>query len=524
MPPLGRLASVVFLTAITAGTATADPSEKLGTVSFANSCNEAVQPELQRAVALLHSFWWDEGDRAFREVLQQDPGCAIATWGIATIAIGNPFAAGASPADAAAAQQAIAQGRAIGTTTDRERGYIDAVATYYDRFAERSNPARLRSLADAFEGLAKRFPDDDETQIFSALYLAATQPPTDKSFARARRAAAILNPQFAKHPDHPGVAHYLIHSNDYPPIADQGLKAAMCYADIAPAAPHALHMPSHIFTRVGLWPQSVSTNQRAVQAAQATGAITEQLHSFDYMAYADLQLARDHDAHEIVVDIQSLTEPGRAADYARAAIPARYVIELGRWQDAARLPDPDTSKFPYTSAIRYFARALGAARSGDPAAAEADVARLRDIGAALKATKDDYWIAEVEVQYLAAQAWVSYAKGDREQALVLLRTAAEKEDLSEKSSISPGRLIPARELLGDMLLDAGRPAEALAAYEASLTRDPRRFRALWGAAQAAAQSDDGKKAHGYYTQLVDMAGNADPRPELTAARQYLAAN
>jgi hypothetical protein len=524
MSPFARIATALVLATVVSRVAIADPGEKLGTVSFANSCAEAVQPGLQRAVALLHSFWWDEGDKAFRDVLQRDPGCAVANWGIATVAIGNPFGSGATAKDAQAAQQAIAQGRATGARTERERGYIEAIAAYYDGFAERSHPARLRSLADAFEVLARQFPDDDETQIFSALYLASTQNPTDKSFARAMRAVAILRPQFAKHPDHPGVAHYLIHSNDYPAVADKGLTAAMCYADIAPVAPHALHMPSHIFTRVGLWQQSAATNQRSIVAARAANGITDQLHAYDYMVYADLQMGRDQEARRIVDQVNLLVEQNRAADYARSAIPARYAVERGMWQEAARLSDPDPSKFPFTSAIRIFARALGAARSGDPDAADRDAGRLRDIGATLKATKDEYWSAEVEVQQLGAEAWVAYAKGDHEQAIVLMRAAADKEDLSEKSSVSPGRLVPARELLGDMLLDSGRPADALAEYQASQTRDPRRFRGVWGAAQAAARAGDGSKARIYYVQLVEIAGDGDPRPELAVARDYIASN
>jgi hypothetical protein len=261
----------------------AAPSEQLGTVSFANSCAAAVQPRLQRAVALLHSFWWSEGDKAFREVLQQDPGCAIATWGIATIAIGNPYSSGAASEPARLAQEALAQGRAIGAKTERERGYIEAIAAYYDRFAERPHPARLRSLADAFEALAKQYPDDDETQIFSAIYLVATQAPSDKSFARAMQGAGILEAQYQKHPNHPGVAHYLIHAYDYPSIADKGLAAAMCYADIAPSAPHALHMPSHIFTRVGLWQESAATNRRSAAAGPGDGERQDRLHALDYL-------------------------------------------------------------------------------------------------------------------------------------------------------------------------------------------------------------------------------------------------
>jgi len=522
MARIWRIVTAIVFSALIGGVAAANDEQQLGTVSFADSCSEAVQPALQRAIALLHSFWWEEADAAFADVLARDPHCAIATWGIATVAIGNPFSTGATPDRAQKALTAIARGREIGAKTERERGYIEAIAAYYDHFGDRPPGARLRSLADAFAALAQKYPDDDETQIFFALYLAATQSPTDKALSRALPAAMILNQQFAKHPDHPGVAHYLIHSNDFPAIADKGLAAAMCYARIAPAAPHALHMPSHIFTRVGLWKESAETNERSVAAARQANEITDQLHAYDYMIYADLQLARDRDAEHVVESVRVLAESNRAADYARAVVPARFAVERGDWRAAAQLSDPDASKFPYTSAIRVFARALGAARSGDPDAAAQDLARLRDIDAALAAAKDESWTAEVQVQALAAEAWIADARGDRDRALGLMRSAADREDLSEKSAVSPGRLLPARELLGDMLLRDGRPADALDAYEASLKRDPRRFRSYAGAAQAAIVAGNAGKARHYYGLLVDMAGGGDARPELVAARDYLA--
>src|SRR5512132_1832484 len=243
--------------------------EKLGKVVFPTSCDAKVQPRFERAVALLHSFSWQEGEKAFREVLENDPNCALATWGIASILIGNTFGVGPTPEEAQKAKEAIARGRAIGPKTERERFYIEAVAEYYDRFSDRSHGARMKLLANAFEIVAKRFSDDDEAQIFYAIYLTATQKPTDKSFAAALNAAEILEAQFVKHPEHPGVAHYLIHSYDYPPIADKGLMAAKRYAEIAPSAPHALHMPSHIFTRVGTWEDSVATNRRSAAASKA---------------------------------------------------------------------------------------------------------------------------------------------------------------------------------------------------------------------------------------------------------------
>jgi hypothetical protein len=502
--------------------AAAGPASDLGKVDFPNSCAERAQPPLQRAVALLHSFWWGRAEDAFRDVLKEDSSCSIAAWGIATVRMGNPFGAGPGAPDADAARAALMQGNQTPAGTERERDYVRAASAYYEGFPGKPHGVRLRALSDAFEGLAAKYRDDDETQIFYGLYLAATQAPSEKSLERAKRAILILNEQFAKHPDHPGVAHYLIHANDFPAIADQGLAAANCYAGIAPAAPHALHMPSHIFTRVGMWEQSAETNRRSRDAAKLAGNISEQLHAYDYWAYADLQLARDGEAREIIASSGQLIEQGRAADYARAAIQARFAIERGQWKEAAELPSPDDSKFPYTSAIRFFARGLGAARTGHPDAADQDLARLHDAATAMAKVRDGYWVTEIEVQEFALRAWIARARGDHAQALALMRAAADKEDLSEKSAVSPGRLVPARELLGDMLLEDGHAPEALVAYETSQKRDPKRFRGLWGAGQAADASGERDKARTYYAQLVDMAGAGEPRAELAAAREWLA--
>jgi tetratricopeptide (TPR) repeat protein len=498
--------------------------EKLGKVVFPTSCDAKVQPRFERAVALLHSFWWQEGEKAFREVLDSDPNCAIATWGIAAILIGNTFGVGPTPEEALRAKEAIARGRAIGAKTERERFYIEAVGEYYDRFSDRSHGARMKLLANAFEIVAKRFSDDDEAQIFYAIYLTATQQPTDKTFASALKAAQILEAQFVKHPEHPGVAHYLIHSYDYPPIAEKGLKAAKRYAEIAPSAPHALHMPSHIFTRVGAWEESVATNRRSAAASKAGKEPGGGLHAMDYMVYAYMQLARDREASMVVEAARQVTSlgSGQGGPYAFAAIPARFTIERGMWKDAMQL-QPRASRFPYTEAMTYFARALGAARSGDPVTAEKDVGELARLVAALKAAKDDYWSTEVEVQRLGAAAWVAYAKGNREEALMLMRSAADLEDKSEKSAVTPGRIIPARELLGEMLLEMKRPAEALQAFESSEKHDPNRFRGLYGAGRAAALAGDQAKAKSYYEKLIVLVQNVDAeRPELKEAKAFLA--
>src|SRR5205807_3126000 len=375
----------------------------LGKVSFPTSCDPKVQPAFERAVAMLHSFWYSAGEKAFRDVLKDDPQCAIATWGIASILMSNPLAGqGASPKGAEQAQAAIDEGRRIGAKTERERGYIEAVAAYYQDFATRPGKQRQASCAKAYKSLAQLYPADDEAQIFSALYIAGTQTQADQSYAAYLKAAAILEDEFKKYPDHPGVAHYLIHSYDAPPIADKGLIAARRYAGIAPDAPHALHMPSHIFTRVGAWQESVATNMRSREVAKAGNEPDEAYHASDYMVYADLQLARDAEARRAIDEAMTITgaNPARStAPYAIAAMPARYVFERGAWQEAAKLQPPGRT-FPFVEAITYFARSLGAARSGDLAAGRKDAEQLEAFHKALLAAKNSYWATEVAIQQL----------------------------------------------------------------------------------------------------------------------------
>ena len=498
--------------------------EKLGKVSFPTSCDRKVQAQFDRAVAMLHSFWFQQGEKAFREVLEKDPGCAIANWGIAAILIGNTFAGGATAQDAQKAKEAIQRARLTGAKTERERFYIEAIAEYWDRFGDRPHSARMKSLADAFEVVAQRFPKDDEAQIFYAIYLTATQSPNDKTFADTLKAAQILEPQFKKHPDHPGVAHYLIHSYDYPPIADKGLNAAKRYAEIAPSAPHALHMPSHIFTRVGAWQASVATNRRSATVSQAEKEPGGGLHAMDYMVYAYLQLGRDKDAASTLQEARSLTgiSPNNLASaYALAAIPARISLERGLWKDAILL-EPRPSKFPHANAMTYFARALGAARSGDVAAADKGVQELARIVDGLKTAKDNYWATEVEVQRLSAAAWTAHARDNHDEALSLMRSAADMEDKSEKHAVTPGRLVPARELLGEMLLEMNQPAEALQAFETSEKHDPNRFRGLYGAGKAAQLAGDQARARNYFERLLGLAKNSDTeRPEIKEAQAFL---
>ncbi len=505
----------------------AQSADRVGKVGFPNSCSPAVQEKLLRGIAMLHSFYYSATQRAFEEVAAEDPSCAIAAWGYASILMSNPLQGiGASPKAAQQAQAAIDKGRQMGAKTERERDYLEAVAAYYEDFANRSERARQLARAKAYEALGAKYPGDDEAQIFYALYLACTQLQTDQSYSAWLKAAGILEKQFAKYPDHPGVAHYLIHSYDAPPIAQQGLPAARLYAKIAPDAPHALHMPSHIFTRVGAWADSAATNRRSADAAKRSNDPDDALHALDYMTYAYLQLARDGDARRTFDEACTLTgfNPARAtAPYGLAAMPARYALERGAWGEAAQL-QPTPSKFPFTEAMTHFARALGAARSGDPAAAEKDVERIVALRDELKVAKSEYWANEVEVMRLASLAWIALEQKKRNDALTLMRQAADIEDKSEKNNVTPGRLLPARELLGDMLMELKRPAEALKEYEASQQREPNRYRGLYGAAQAAAQSGNRDKGRHYFSKLIELAGSGDLRPETQKARRYLASN
>ena len=517
--------ALIALVLAVASIAVGQQNAKLGKVEFPNSCSPAVQEKLLRGIAMLHSFYYSATQRAFEDVAAEDNSCVIAAWGYASILMSNPLQGiGASPKGAQQAQIAIDKGRQMGAKTDRERDYLEAVAAYYQDFSNRTERERQLARAKAYEALAAKYPNDDEAQIFYALYLAGTQTASDQTYSAYLKSAAILEKQFTKHPDHPGVAHYLIHSYDAPPIAQQGVPAARRYAGIAPDAPHALHMPSHIFTRVGEWAESATTNRRSADSAQRSNDPDDALHALDYMTYAYLQLARDADARKTWDEARTLTgiNPARATGYyALAAMPARYVVERGAWREAAKLA-PSPSNFPFTEAMPHFARAVGAARSGDSAEAQKDIDQIIVLRDRLKAAKNEYWANEVEVMRVTSVAWVALAQNRADEALGLMRQAADIEDRSEKNIVTPGRLLPARELLGDMLLELKRPADALKEYEASQQREPNRYRGLYGAGQAAAQSGNRDKARQYFSKLIQLAGSGDARPEMETARRYLA--
>jgi tetratricopeptide (TPR) repeat protein len=523
---LAAASTALLLVSGTAQSHEDDAKGQLGRVKFASSCDPKVQPLLEAGVAMLHSFWYRAAEETFRDVLVKDPTCTIANWGIAAILMQNPLAgSGASAKGAATAQAAIDEGRRVSPKTQRERDYIEAVAAYYQDFSARPERSRQESRSKAFEALAAKYPNDDEAQIFSALYIAGTQSQADQSFAAYLKAAAILEKLFVKYPDHPGVAHYLIHSYDAPPIASKGLPAARRYASIAPSAPHALHMPSHIFTRVGAWEDSIATNARSAEVAKKAGDNLEAYHASDYAVYAYLQLARDGDARremEEALKVIDNNPTAFAGAYSIAAMPARYAMERGAWREAMQL-QPQQNKFLFTDALTYFARAMGAARSGDTAAAEKNAAELERLHNALQAAKNSYWSTEVEIQRLAVAGWIALAQGKTDEALKFMRAAADLEDRNEKHIVTPGRIVPARELLGEMLLELKQPALALKEFEASQIREPNRFRGYYGAARAAEAAGDRAKAADYYAKLMELAKKTDSqRPELARARAYVA--
>jgi tetratricopeptide (TPR) repeat protein len=542
MGTVARSLVVVGLATLTAGPALAQDktAERLGTVRFATSCAPAVQPQFDRAVALLHSFHLDAAVSAFTDVAAADPACGMAHWGVAMAWLGNPLAGPPSARGLKEGGAAVEKAKAAGAKTDREREYIAAIEILYKDADRVDHRTRAQAYARAMEQIAARYPADREAAVFHALALNITLDPNDKTYANQLKAAAILEKVFAEQPEHPGVAHYLIHSYDFPPIAAKGLPAAKRYASIAPSAPHALHMPSHIFTRVGSWQESIETNRASAKAAADTlaagGSQTglrsyEGLHAYDYMMYGYLQLARDREARALVEEVtatRKLNVDHFAGAFALAAIPARYALERGRWGEASTLtPTPSDlawSRFPQAESIVWFARGLGAARSGNPARARQDLARIEVLRDTMTAAKSLYWAHQSEVQRLAVAAWIARAEGRKEEAVSLMRASAEAEDATEKHPVTPGSIKPARELLGEMLVELGQPAEALKEFEASHRVEPNRFQGLYGAARAAELAGDRARARTYYGRLLTLGkgGDAD-RPELKQAQSFIAA-
>jgi hypothetical protein len=503
-------------------------------VKFENSCAPAVRDDFNKGVALLHSFWFPQATAVFNDVLKRDPNCAIAHWGIALSAWGNPFAGIKNPKVVEQARLAIEAAQKTGSPSPRERELIGAVATLTTDATPGTHPARITAYEAAMAKVVAAYPADDELKMFYALAINQTAPASDKTYAKQLKAATILEPLFARMPEHPGLAHYIIHAYDAPPLAPKALDAARRYASLAPAVPHALHMPSHTFTRVGYWKESIETNRRSADAARKAGGPSgagEELHALDYQIYAYLQLAQDQLAKgaldralSVVGGADGIAAGAAGAGaYALAVMPARYALERGAWAEAAELtPRPANTPYtPYTEAITHFARALGAARSGHPEAATADIARLADLRDKLQSMQDAYWTEQVDIQRRVALAWQAYAAGRKDDALAQMHAAADAEDATDKSAVSPGPLAPARELYGFMLLEAGRHADALTAFEATMKKEPNRFRGTYGAARAAQLAGNRDKAATYYKMLVALAQDGEAsRPEIEQALAF----
>ena len=501
----------------------AQSGQKLGKVNFETSCKPEAQKQFNRAMLYQHSFWYRSSQRAFEDVLKADPDCGIAYWGIALSLLWNPHVP-PSAKNLAEGAVMIAKGKSVGAKTQRERDYLDALGVMYADHEKVDHRTRIVAYAKAMEQLAQRYPNDVEAQIHYALALNTSASPADKTYANQLKGAAILEPIAKRQPQHPGVAHYLIHLYDYPPIAEKGLDAAKRYAKIAPAAAHAQHMPSHIFTRVGYWKESISSNAEAARVAKLDKEPSDQLHAMDYQVYAYLQLGQDKKAKALIEEMKTVAgfpETFIVGPYALAISPARYAVERGDWKAAAEL-QVRPSPLAHVQAITHFVRAIGAARSGNPAAAKADVARLEELRDKLREAKDAYWSGQVDIQRQVALAWVLYAEGKYDDALKAVSAAADAEDKTEKHPVTPGVPKPAREFYGDMLLDRGMAKEALAAFEATLKKEPNRLGAYVGAAKAAEKSGDKAKAREYYKKVVAIAGGADQsRTEVADARAYL---
>jgi hypothetical protein len=504
---------------------------KLGKVQFKTTCSAEAQKQFEVALARLHSFHFPETLNAFNAVTKIDSSCAIAYWGLAVSNRPNPLV---GPWDKATLQRGldwVNKGESIGAKSQRERDWLAAIKVFYQDHESVDQGTRTASYEKAMERLAKKYPEDVEAKIFHALAL--NEVFDHKSMEPLLKAARILEPLDKKYPEHPGITHYIIHSYDFAPIAQKGIPAANKYAKIAPAAPHALHMPSHIYSMVGMWDESIQANlksneesMRYSSEAKLDGVLAGVPHAYDFMQYAHLQLGQDAKAKELMAQIASVTKvigPISAGHMARAAVPARYYLERQDWQGAAQLK-PLGSPFPAAEAITHFARAMGGARSGELLAAKADIARLQELRSGLESSKQPYWGEQVEIQILAATAWLANGAGDRAEAQKYMRAAADLEDASEKHVAMENRLYPMRELLGDMLREHGDAAAALKEYQVSMKNAPNRLRGFYGAAMAANSTGQKKLAATYWTKLDELTRQADSeRWELVQVKHQLAA-
>jgi len=530
-------AAAVLLALPIQSSARADTGAKIiEEVDFASSCSPAVQHTFKHAVWTLHSFWYPEALKGFTAVTEADPNCAIGYWGIA-MSHWYPLWFPPSPAVLKAGSEAVEKAMAATTKTEREKDYIAAIAAFYRDNDKLDHRTRALAYEKAMEQVHLKYPEDREAGVFYALALDATAPPTDKTYANQKKAAEILNKVWKEQPNHPGVVHYLIHSDDSAQFAQAGLDAAICYAKIAPNVPHALHMPSHIFTRLGMWQESIDSNTAAekaaltyVQKALGPGGYDgNTVHAMDYLEYAYLQTAQDGPAKAVVDELTGFRQSDAAnktVAYAVASIPARYVLERRDWPAAASLSAPETGvpleRFPWAEAMISYARVLGEARTGNIQGAQTEIAKLQSLKDKLSAAKDTYWANQVEVQRLGAAGILAHVQGDDTKAVELVRAAADLDGTMDKDPVTPSSVLPARELLADLLLELNQPGAALKEYKEMLRTDPNRFRSILGEARAAKQSGDTAAAHDAYQKLVALSKpTGSERPELAEAKAYL---
>jgi tetratricopeptide (TPR) repeat protein len=508
------------LTLYSGSTLAHEKADQLGKVTFPTSCAPKVQKLFETGVAMLHSYWFGEAKKTFDAVLKDDPNCAMAHWGIALDYLGNTLG-GAPPAKSAAAGwESIQKAIAIGAKTERERDWINSLAAYYRNHEKTPVTARLVAYTKATEELTRKYPDDFEVWVFHALNLQASAPKDDMQYRQQLQSAQILETLLLKSPEHPGVTHFLIHAYDYPPLAEKGIAAARRYAKLAPAAPHARHMPSHIYSMVGLWEDSIASNLHSLEVRK------DYYHAMDFIVYAHLQLGQDAKAQAMLERAREIAANAPAPDLgmntALSAMPARLVIERGDWKAAAALPVTPTNS-PMAESLSRFTRGLGMARSNDLAGAKTEIEAMQNIRARLEKSNNSFWADRTEEQMLAVSAWIALAEGNKPQAETLMRTAADNEDGSVKHVAMENRLYPMRELYAELLLELGQAAPALREFETALKSYPNRYRSIYGIARAADASDDRQKAAAHYNRLMALAKNADsPRPELARAREYVA--
>jgi hypothetical protein len=516
-----RLILVAGITAALTCSALGQQDEKLGKLSFPTSCDPKVQAEFERGVAMIHSYWFLIARRTFEGVLREDPNCAMAYWGIALDLLNNSLAVVPPRADAEAAWAALEKARAVGAKTQRERDWIEALSAYFRDHDKLPVNVRLAAYNNAMEQLAQRYTDDYEAQAFYALSLQASASPSDTTYANQLKSVAILEKLYDQNPQHPGVTHFIIHAYDYHPLAEKGIPAARRYATIAPAVPHARHMPSHIYSMVGLWEESIASN------ASALAIQPDYYHAADFSVYAHLQLAQDAKAKALMEKSIATADRGdRPVTFvnftAKNAMSARYVLERSDWAGAAALPFT-SSQYPQPDSLIRFTRGLGMARTGDLAGAKAEIEAIKALRAALEKSNQSYWADRSEEQMLAISAWIALKEGAPDQALRFMRAAADGEDGSVKHVAMENRLYPLRELFAELLLETGQPAAALSEFEAALKQTPNRYRAFLGIARAANAAGDRQKASEYYGKLVDLAKNADTeRQEIREAKNFLA--